>query len=325
MKRRFALMGLATAALALAAGSAQFWPRATPKLNDADFAARYIQPLAPPDAALRVYHLGHSLKGADIPAFIAQLAEAAGKPGHSYNSQLGWGASLKNHWDGRAAIAGFDTMNTAPAWADPREALGSGQYDALVLTEMVELKDAIRWHESSVHLARWAALARAARPDLRMYLYESWHDLTTPDGWLERLDTDPAMLWEGTILAEAMAQPDTGTIHVIPAGRIMAHLVRMVEGMGGVPGMTDRTDLFGRNPDGSLDTIHINDLGAYLVALAHVAVLYHIDPRGLPHRLTRADGTQATPPSPELARLMQDSVWHVTRSLPVTGLPLVTE
>jgi hypothetical protein len=318
-------MGLATAALALGAGAAQFWPRTTPKLSDADFAARYTQPLSTPDAAWRVYHLGHSLKGADIPSFIAQLAEAAGWPGHSYNSQLGWGASLKNHWEGRAAIAGFDTMNTAPAWADPREALGSGQYDALVLTEMVELKDAIRWHESSVHLARWAALARTARPDVRIYLYESWHDLTTPNGWLERLDTDPETLWEGTILAEAMAQPETGTVHVIPAGRIMAHLVRKVEGMGGVTGMTDRSDLFARNPDGSLDTIHINDLGAYLVALAHVAVLYHIDPRGLPHALTRADGTEATPPSPELARLMQDAVWHVTRALPVTGLVPATE
>jgi hypothetical protein len=216
-------------------------------------------------------------------------------------------------------------MNRAPAWAEPRAALQSGRYDALVLTEMVELKDAIRWHDSSQHLARWAALARAARPDIRIFLYESWHDLTTPEGWLERLDTDPETLWEGTILAEAMAHPDTGIVHVIPAGRIMAHLVRQVEGAGGVAGMADRTDLFARTPEGALDTIHINDLGAYLVALAHVAVLYQTDPRGLPWELTRADGTPATPPSPALARLMQESVWTVTRGLPATGLPQALE
>ena len=325
MKRRAALTGLVVASLAAVAGAGQFWPRQTPKLSDTEFAAHFDMPLSAPDTAIRVYHLGHSLKGADIPVFIAQLAQSAGKSGHAYNSQLGWGASLKNHWDGPSALGGFDTMNSAPAWADPRDALASGNFDALVVTEMVELKDAIRWHESSQYLARWAAFARMARPDIRIYLYESWHDLTTPEGWLERLDTDPATLWEGTILAEALAQAETGTVHVIPAGRIMAHLVRKVEGMGGVPGMTDRTDLFARNPDGSLDTIHINDLGAYLVALAHVAVLYHIDPRGLPYTLTRADGTEATPPSAELARLMQDAVWHVTRALPVTGLPVVSE
>lgn len=274
---------------------------------------------------MQVYHLGHSLKGQDIPAFIQQLAHAMGFDAHGHRLQLGWGASLRDHWQGGSSLAGFAEMNTTPAWADPREALGTGRVDALIVTEMVELKDAIRWHESSAYLARWATFARAARPNIRMYLYESWHDLTTPEGWLERLDTDPATLWEGTILSQAMAEPDTGTIYVIPAGRIMAALVRAVENAGGVDGMRDRTDLFARNPDGSLDTIHINDLGAYLVALAHVAVLYHHDPRGLPYALLRADGTPATAPSETLARLMQDIVWQVVQDLPVTGLATATE
>ena len=292
------------------------WQRRAPaKLSDADFAARFLTPLPRPEQGLSVYHLGHSLKGHDIPAFIGQLAAAAGFEGHRFSSQLGWGASLRDHWQGPEALGGFAEMNNTPAWADPRDALGQGRHDVLVLTEMVELKDAIRWHESSVHLAQWVAFARAARPDLRVYLYESWHDLSVSEGWLERLDTDPAQLWEGTILAEAMARPGTGTVHVIPAGRVMAALVRRVEGQGGVPGMTSRADLF-------TDTIHINDLGAYLVALVHLAVLYQVNPVGLPHTLIRADGSPATPPDPELARLMQEIVWSVVRDLPVTGLPV---
>ncbi len=325
MTRRWLLAATALAAVAGAFGLGRRLLAVPAPLTPAERAARYTQPLPQPQSGLRVYHLGHSLKGQDIPAFITQLAQAAGFEGHGYNSQLGWGASLRDHWQGPEALAGFDDMNRAPAWAEPRAALQSGRYDALVLTEMVELKDAIRWHDSSQHLARWAALARAARPDIRIFLYESWHDLTTPEGWLERLDTDPETLWEGTILAEAMAHPDTGIVHVIPAGRIMAHLVRQVEGAGGVAGMADRTDLFARTPEGALDTIHINDLGAYLVALAHVAVLYQTDPRGLPWELIRADGTPATPPSPALARLMQESVWTVTRGLPATGLPQAPE
>lgn len=89
--------------------------------------------------------------------------------------------------------------------------------------------------------------------------------------------------------------------------------------------MTDRTDLFARNPDGTLDTIHINDLGAYLVALVHFAVIYQRSPVGLPHMLTRADGTPATAPDPALAATMQDIVWSVVRALPVTGLDPLKE
>jgi hypothetical protein len=296
-----------------------------PALSPDEFAALYQAPLSPPQAGLAVYHLGHSLKGPDVPVFLSQMADAAGFGGHSYNSQLGWGASLRDHWQGGDALAGFTEMNSPPAWADPRIALGSAAYDALVVTEMVELKDAIRWHDSSLHLARWAEFARAARPDLRIYLYESWHDLSTPEGWLERLDTDPEQLWEGTILAEAMAKPATGIVYVIPAGRVMAALVRQVEAQGGVPGMTDRTDLFARNDDGSLDTIHMNDLGAYLVALVHFAVIYQRSPVGLPHALVRADGSPATALDPALAALMQEITWSVVRNLPVTGIDPLKE
>jgi hypothetical protein len=43
------------------------------------------------------------------------------------------------------------------------EALDSGAYDTVILTEKVEIRDAIRRHDSARHLARWAARARVAR------------------------------------------------------------------------------------------------------------------------------------------------------------------
>ena len=72
--------------------------------------------------------------------------------------------------------------------------------------------------------------------------------------------------------------------------------------------------------DGSPDTIHYNDLGAYLVALTHYAVLYHRSPEGMAHALNRADGTPAQAPSPEVAALMQRVVWDVVRRFPETGV-----
>src|SRR6056297_2905194 len=74
--------------------------RCTPDpLSQGEMAALYERPLPPPDGALAVYHLGHSLVGRDMPAMLGQLASAAGREDHGYDSQLGWGTTLKAHWE----------------------------------------------------------------------------------------------------------------------------------------------------------------------------------------------------------------------------------
>ncbi|MDD7971574.1 hypothetical protein [Roseinatronobacter alkalisoli] len=323
MNRRGAVLGMAGLSGVAGAGLWWLYPRPPAQLTDDAFRASYAHPLPAPATGLPVYHLGHSLVGHDMPAFIAQLAESAGFAGHGFHSQLGWGSSLRDHWDPAHPVNGFAEMNaTQQTWRDPHEALESGAYDAFIMTEMVELNDAIRWHDSPRHTALWAATARRNAPGIRIYMYESWPHLTTLDDWLHRLDNDPETLWEGTILAGAMAQPDTGVIHVIPAGRVMAALTRAVAAQGGLAGMPDHTALFARTPTGELDPIHLSDMGKYLVALTHFAVLYHQDPRGLPHALLRADGSPAQAPSNELADLMQAIVWSVVQSVPETGLAI---
>ena len=277
--------------------------------------AKYNAPLTPPPTPMRVYHLGHSLVGRDMPAMVAQLAGQ----GHRYESQLGWGTSLKNHWEGRKAINGFDVENDHPRYRAAKEAMQSGDYDAVVFTEMVEIKDAIKYHKSGTYLANWAELAREGRPDVRLYLYESWPRLDGPGDWLERLDKDLARYWEKGVLLPYLAEPDAAPVYIIPVGQVMARVVRAIEA-GGDWGITRREDLFARNADGVLDPIHVNDLGIYLVALTHYAVLYHQSPVGLPYALRRADGSRADAPTPELARLMQEIVWDVVTSMPKTGV-----
>ena len=278
-------------------------------------AAAYADPLARPEAPLNVFHLGHSLVGRDMPAMLAQLAGE----GHTHNSQLGWGTSLRQHWEPDEPINGFETENATDAYRDAAEAIGSGTYDAIVLTEMVELRDAIKYHDSARYLSLWAEKAREANPSARVYLYETWHRLDDSDGWLERIDDDLPQLWEERLLIPHLARTG-GPVHVIPAGQVLASFVRAIESAGGVGGMSDRTDLFARAQTGAVDQIHLNDLGAYLVALTHYAVLYHRSPVGLPHALRRADGSEANAPSPEAARLMQDTVWQVVTSYPKTGV-----
>jgi hypothetical protein len=246
-----------------------------------------------------IYHLGHSLVGRDMPAMLAQLT------GWEHHSQLGWGASLMQHWQGD--VPGFAEEN-AHAAHRPAGAIASGGYGALVLTEMVELKDAIRYHDSAEHLARWAR--RAAEGGVgRVYLYETWHHLNDPAGWETRVAGDRA-LWAG-LIARAMAQDGVPPIRVIPGGAALAAVAAL-----GVPGVPGIDALFAPG-----DTIHLNDLGHYVIALTHYAVLTHRSPEGLPHALTRADGTAMNPVDTATASAIQRAVWQVVADDAMTGVP----
>ena len=307
---RNAIFALTIAAVAGAGWLALRW--VGPKAVSAEtFAALYATPLPAPAGPVATYHLGHSLVGRDMPAMLAQLA------GHDHASQLGWGASLRDHW--KDSVPGFAEENAHPAHRPAAAALASGDYGAVVLTEMVEIRDAIRSHDSARHLALWADRARAANPDARVYLYETWHRLDDTGGWLERIDSDLARHWEGDVLRPALARHKGGPIHVIPGGQVMAAAVRAIEA-GEVEGVTSRHDLFQVQADGTQDMIHFNDTGAYLIALAHFAVLYHRSPEGMAHDLLRADGTPMAPLSADAALALQKVVWRVVTGYAPTGV-----
>jgi hypothetical protein len=276
------------------------------KVGSGKIDALYSQGVEQPATPLRIFHIGHSLVGRDMPAMVAQLAGAR----HEYEVQLGWGTTLKAHWEPGAEIQGFETENDHERYRPAREAVASGDYDAVVLTEMVEIKDAVRYFDSSSYVRRWAEASWAANPDSHVYLYETWHRLDDPVGWLERIDRDIALYWEGEVLVPALRDRP---IYLIPAGQVLGAFVRQIEEQGGVGGINDRTALFS-------DDIHLNDLGAYLVALTHYAVLYQRDPSGLEYELKRADGSLATSPGEEAARLMQKVVWEVVSTYPKTGI-----
>lgn len=268
--------------------------------------------------ALQVFHLGHSLVGRDMPAMLAQLAP----DGHTYALQLGWGTSLREHWDPDLPIKGFDTENDSPYFRDAREAVQSGDFDAFVLTEMVDLKDAILYHESEKYLNVWADAARNSDPDTIVYLYETWHRLDDPAGWLERLDSDLVERWIAHLKYPDLERSGTDrAVRLIPAGQVLAAVTRKIESTpGGIGGLNSREDLFARSDDGTVDEIHINDIGKYLVALTHYAVLYRRSPVGLPHQLKKADGSEADAPGAEAALMLQNTVWDVVRSLRMTGV-----
>ncbi len=306
MTRRglFALPALA-ALIALWPLSRWLWPAPLPP----------VAQLAPPGGALNVFHLGHSLVGPDMPHMLMQLAPQ----GHRWNSQLGSGTSLKEHWEPDLPIRDFGTTNRPPAFRAAHEAIGSGDYDAVVLTEMVELRDAIRYFDSAEYFHRWADLARAGAPETRIYLYETWHHLNDPQGWDTRIAQDLDILWLRKLSGKDIRKAPDRPAYLIPAGQVMAAVARAINA-GDIDGLRAPDALFARTPQGGLDTIHINDLGAYLVALTHFAVLYQRSPQGLPHQLMRADGSVADSFSAKAAAQVQRIVWETVQAHPRTGI-----
>lgn len=270
-------------------------------------------PLPAPDRIGAVYHLGHSLVGRDMPAILAQLG------GHAWAAQIGWGTTLKQHWNDGAEVPGYELHAGGMAPVPAKDALASGRFDALVVTEMVEIRDAIRWYDSPRWLGEWVRLARQGNPAIRVYLYETWHRLDDPAGWLQRIEADLPEQWLGRVLAPAEAREGTGPIYLIPGGQAMAAVARAAEA-GRLPGVASREDLFGRDDTGALDPIHMGDLGAYVIALTHWAVIWQRSPVGLPHRLKRGDGSDADSFSDEAAPEVQAIVREVVAGNPFTGV-----
>jgi hypothetical protein len=277
----------------------------------------YGSPLAQPNNEFKVYHLGHSLVGQDMPAMLKQLSGE----GHDYRSQLGWGTRLEEHWDVEMPITGFESSNAGTYYQEVFEAIDSEQFDAFILTEGVEIKDSIKYHDSWKYLAKFTQYITERNPNARVFFYETWHAVTDSEGWIDRLDYDYSKYWLGGILDKALVDLNEEIpIYVIPAGQVMSALFKKIESTGGVEDLRKPQDIFAVQNDGSLDPIHLNDIGSYLVALTHYAVLYQRTPVGLPYKLKNSNGQFAVAPSSDAARLMQVIVWEVVSTDYRTGI-----
>jgi hypothetical protein len=287
------------------------------KLSTEEIQALYSDGLSPPSTPLKVYHLGHSLVGKDMPYMLEQLAGN----GHVYNSQLGWGATLKSHWEPDVPVNGFDSENFPPAYRDVMESIESQEYDAFVMTEMVEIKAAIKYFDSAKYLGKFSQKIHQESPDTRIYFYETWHEVTDPAGWINRLDNDLSEYWEDGILHKSLAKLEGQIpIYFIPAGQVLSRFFKEIESLGGLNEIQKPEDIFATTEEGKLDPIHINDIGAYFIAVIHYAALYHKSPEGLPYQLKKRDGTNAEAPSAEVAALMQKTAWEVVKEFPKSGI-----
>ncbi|UWQ91897.1 hypothetical protein K3727_03595 [Rhodobacteraceae bacterium M382] len=211
-----------------------------------------------------------------------------------------------------------------PANPDIRQPEVIGDYDVLVITERAPLSGTVEWHNSSDWGLRWFEHAwqhggngRGART----ILYATWIDVISgPDfdnpyndieGHLtfrERLPLEQRR-WQKILDHVNTNKPDAAVDMVmIPGPLIMAAAYDDITA-GIAPGITHISQLFE-------DSIHLNEMGSYLIALAHFSVIYKQDPRGLPQGVPARGG-----PDKAQAKWMQDLVLDVLMRFPSDGFP----
>lgn len=245
----------------------------------------------------RVVQSGHSLTDG-IMEPLRLLVASAGNRNATIDKSTIPGSPMDFRWE-----HSNDSIQT-----DAR--FNISRYTTLVLTERVSLSGTMRWHNSTGEALRWFTHAWTEGNEgqgAETVLYATWVNTDSgpdfanpykdPDGHIpfrERLPREMAG-WE-EIQAYVNANRPTGSppMRMIPGPRLMAAIYDEIAA-GRAPGLTDISDLF-------LDTIHLNEIGAYYISLAHFAVIYNRDPRGLQN----TGGV-----TPEQAIWMQDLVWRV--------------
>jgi hypothetical protein len=270
------------------------------------------QTAAPRPFNTRIVMSGHSLTDS-IPVPLDMMVRAAGGKdtlGMAIEPSTVPGSPMESRWKD---TNGYKT--------DARRDIGN--FDVLVVTERVPLSNTLPWHDSLGYGLLWFDHAWTQGNGGRgaeTILYATWiHTDSGPDStfpyndpdmfipFRERLPIEMA-LWQ-QILDHVNANRVDGSppMRMIPGPLIIAAAYDAIMA-GTAPGLTAITDLFD-------DTIHINLMGGYLIALAHFAVIYRRDPRTIPNFAAEPGW-----PRPETADWMKALVWDVVRAYPDSGV-----
>lgn len=268
---------------------------------------------AQPLQSVHPYYVGHSLINLNVPAMVNSLAKDAGKTS-TYAYQIGNGANLWWQWD---TLLGNEQ---GIHWQD---ALPTGNYGAMVITEAVPLLGHLQWSKTYDYADSFLIAARTYRPDVRFFVYETWHctETGTPTGcawdnddyllWRPRLAAD-FPLWTG-IMDSLKRRHPAASVWMIPAGQAFGMLTDSIVA-GRVPGISSFRNLFS-------DDIHLTDAGNYFVACVMYACLFRESPEGRTNQTFSEWGLSFNPPSPALALKMQQIAWKTVTQLAVrTGI-----
>jgi hypothetical protein len=256
---------------------------------------------------------GHSLTDR-LPVPLEIIVKAAGGPatrGMVIDSSTIPGSTAQLRWEPESKLP-----------VDARRDIAN--YDVLVLTERIPVRSSLKWEEGLEFAQKWFEHAwkngNGGKGAETIY-YASWinifsgpgntDDNDLPDERLipfrERLELEMGSWQETADQVNATRPEGSPPMRVIPGPKIMAAVFDAIAA-GTAPGLAEMQDLFE-------DKIHVNAKGAFLIALAHFAVIYGRDPRTVP-ALRGEPGW----PNAEQQAWMKALVWDVVSAYPDSGL-----
>lgn len=144
-------------------------------------------------------------------------------------------------------------------------------------------------------------------------LWTNWVSIDGSNGPFRQMLDKSGSEWERMQDYANEKRPSGATnIYMIPGHKMMARLYDDVMD-GKVPGIIQFSEFFS-------DKIHVNELGAYAIAMIHYACIYNKNPLGLPNNLINDPPAGTLIPSPALAEYLQKMIWEVVTTYPRTGI-----
>lgn len=265
---------------------------------------------------LAVYMTGHSLINLQMPGFVAEIARGHGKT-HEYNLQMGIGSNMSWRLSGEGAEQDRDGN---PLTYDALDEIAQantvtvGAYDALVITEAVELRNHVFFSGTIPNTVVYARALRDDHPAGDVFLYDSWDSVETSGGspalWVER--TRRQFNFWRCVAAKASEDPALSgrRIRMVSGGQILAAVVNAA--LNGELEGVSASDLL--RDDGH----HPTALGNYAVALGMYSLLYGASPQGS----STSYATESLTVPEARARAIENVVWaEVQRLRTVTDTP----
>ncbi len=262
------------------------------------------------------YYIGHSGFGWELMVgeMVNDLAQDAGISSYDYNYQQIGGSCISIQWE----------QHTNPqVGTDSHEELATGAYDLVIIAEQIPISEVIDSSPWGCNLTSYDALdrfydlAKSANPSSKIYLMEFWNEFDRShenafEEWSD-LNTELRPLWLQVIDSVSRAN-NTTDIALVPVAPVMQALADSIID-GRIPEIDDWLSLFDPN-DVTEATIHPTEVGYYLVALVHYILIFGENPIGLTNETFHQMGWQFDPPSPDLARKMQEIAWAVVNNDP---------
>lgn len=271
----------------------------------------------PPTGSVNtIYHLGNSLTDNIWYNSLQPMIQSTGRT-YTYGRHIIPGAPLGWIWDN--PTSGFEQ---APFGYYP-QALPGYHWDAVTFQPFDrQIGDDTTSIKQFIDLAR----QRADNSSTQFYIYAHWPRKNS-DGTLNynfQWDKPYTGGWDGTnetrdfyedlMFSVRAATPYLNKpILIIPVGDVMYEFNIRAQA-GQIPGFTSVNQLYS-------DGIHLNNVGAFLVASTFYATIYKADPRYISYSSYDViSGSGDRDITDAMARAIQDCVWAVVQGHPFSGV-----